>query len=402
VRYPALHSRSFRLLWAGLLVSNAGTWMQNVAQSWLIYRMTGGDPLFLGWLGLAFAVPMVVLPPLGGVVADRADRLRLLYITQSSAMGLAAILAVLTWTGAARPWHILASTLLGAVLLAFDNPARQSLIPDLVPREALQNALSLNAATFTGAALVGPALAGALLDVIGAGWLFMLNAVSFLAVLCALLVMQGAPRRASRTPGALREALFGGFLYAGRERWVLALLGLSAVGAIFARSYQQLLPVFADAVFHAGPRGFGALLAAGGAGALVGALVLSALPDIADKGRVMIVSGVALAASLAVFTMVRRLPLAVALVVIVGVAATAFTTMIATMIQLRVPGPLRGRVVSLYVSTLIGLPALGSLLVAAVARRAGAPRAVLAGAVAFAIGLTLAAPAYLRSPRPRG
>jgi len=123
-RYPALTHRNFTLLWTGLIVSNVGTWMQNVAQSWVIYKMTGNDPLYLGWLGLSIALPMCVVPPIGGVLADRVDRVKLLYVTQTSAMLLAAMLAVLTWAGALRPWHILLATFLGALLLAFDNPAR--------------------------------------------------------------------------------------------------------------------------------------------------------------------------------------------------------------------------------------------------------------------------------------
>jgi MFS family permease len=390
VPYPAFRHRNFTLLWAGLIVSNAGTWMQNVAQSWLIYKMTGNDPLYLGLLGVAFGGAMTVVPPFGGVVVDRVDRVRLLYFTQTSALLLAAVLAVLTWTGALRPAHILVATLLGALLLAFDNPARQSLIADLVPREVLQNALSLNAATFTGAALLGPAIAGALLDVIGAGWLFMINAVSFLAVLFALLAMRAVPKHAHAIP-PLREALLGGFAFAfaRRQRWLVSLLVLSAAAAIFARSYQQLLPVFADGVFHAGAGAYGALLSAGGAGALVGALGTASVKDIRAKGRVMIAAGLALSALLAAFAYSGTLALAIPLVVATGVAATVFTTMVATLIQLRVPGPLRGRVIALNTSTLIGLPSLGSLGMAALAKTAGAPRAVAAGAAVLALALLL-------------
>ena len=174
-----------------------GTWMQNVAQSWLIYRLTGNDPWYLGLLGLSFAIPMIVVPPIGGVVVDRVDRIRLLRVTQTCSLSLAVLLAILTWSGLVRPWYILLSTFIGALLLAFDNPARQSLIPELVPRQDLLNALALNSATYTGAALVGPALAGILLSVVGAGWLFMINAFSYLAVIGALLPCAIFPRDSS-------------------------------------------------------------------------------------------------------------------------------------------------------------------------------------------------------------
>jgi MFS family permease len=428
VRYPALHHRNFTLIWSGLLVSNIGTWMQNVAQSWLIYKLTGNDPLYLGWLGLAFAIPMCIMPPFGGALADRVDRIKLLYVTQTCSMLLAALLAVLAWSGAIQPWHILLTTFGGALLLAFDNPTRQAFIPELVPREDLLNALSLNSATYTGAALVGPALAGLLLGVLGAGWLFMLNAISFLAVIWALHAMRDPPIRPKRVV-PLHDALFGGFVYAWRHRLILFLLLLSALAALFGRSYQQLLPIFADDIWRVGAGGYGTLLAAGGAGALIGAFAMASIKVIDRQGRVLVISGLVFCATLAVFVLCPLFWPGVVLLVVVGVAATVFSTMIATMIQLRVPGELRGRVISLYAITLIGLPSLGALGVAALAdtlgeaRRsawsrplfglldalgvnrltsklgeaAGAPRAILLGALALTLVLALTAPLFLRA-----
>jgi MFS family permease len=427
-RYPALHHRNFTLIWCGLLVSNMGTWMQNVAQSWLIYKLTGNDPLYLGWLGLSFAIPMIVAPPLGGALADRIDRIKLLYVTQTCSLLLALLLAILAWSGVVQPWHILLTSFGGALLLAFDNPTRQALIPDLVPRADLLNALSLNSATYTGAALVGPALSGLLLDVIGAGWLFMLNAISFLAVIGALRAMRDLPERPHR-PVPLREALLGGFSYARRHRLTLLLLVLSALASLFGRSYQQLLPIFADDIWRAGSSGYGTLLAAGGAGALIGAFAVASIRTIERQGRVLVVSGLVFCIALAGFVLCPLFWPGVALLVIVGVASTVFATMIATMIQLRVPGELRGRVMSLYAITLIGLPSLGALGVAALADTlgegrssvwsrpllglldllgvnaltsqlgavAGAPRAIMLGALALVLVLALTAPMFLRS-----
>jgi MFS family permease len=344
--------------------------MQNVAQSWLIYKLTGDDPWYLGLLGLSFAIPMVVVPPLGGVVVDRVDRVRLLYLTQTGSLLVAALLAIVTWSGLVQPWYILLSTFAGALLLAFDNPARQSLIPELVPRQDLLNALSLNSATYTGAALVGPALAGILLNLVGAGWLFMINASSFLAVIGALLAMRGVPERQHRSQG-LRDALLAGFAYVGRQKLVFALLVLSALAALFGRSYQQLLPVFADAVWRAGSGGYGALLSAGGAGALIGAFAMASAQGIRAQGRVLVTSGIVFCAMLGAFALSPWFWLGVALLVAAGVASTVFTTMIATLIQLEVPGELRGRVMSLYAVTLIGLPSLGTLGVAGLAKALG-------------------------------
>jgi MFS family permease len=402
-RYAALESADFRRLWSGLLVSNVGTWMQNVAQSWLIYRMTGDDPLYLGLLGLAFALPMTTLPPLGGAVADRVDRVKLLYVTQGAALSVALVLSLLAWSGALRPWHLLVAAFTGASLLAFDNPTRQALVPDLVPRADLQNALSLNASTFTGAALVGPAIAGALLGRIGAGWLFMLNAVSFLAVIGALARIDPRAHRHGRPrpEGGLRASVLGGLAYARGHRTVAALLGLSTVAALFARSYQQLLPIFAASVWRAGPGGYGSLLAAGGAGALLGALALSSARAASDQVRVMLWSGAALALSLLVFSRMPSLALGAGVLVLVGVSATVLTTMIATKIQLDVPRELRGRVIGLYTITLIGMPSLGSLAMAALARRVGAPAAVAMGAGVLSIAIVLGARALQVRGRER-
>ena len=173
-RYAALRYRNFRLLWMGLIVSNMGTWMQNVANGWLVLQLTN-SPLWLGLLGLSFAVPMIVIPPFTGAVVDHVHRVRLLFFTQSMQMVTAISLAILTWLGRVQTWHILLASFVGAALLAFDNPARQALIPDLVQPRDLLNALSLNSATYTGAALIGPALAGVLLGPLGAGTLFFMD-----------------------------------------------------------------------------------------------------------------------------------------------------------------------------------------------------------------------------------
>ncbi len=398
-RFPALASGDFARLWSGLLVSNVGTWMQNVAQSWLIYKMTGNDPIYLGLLGLAFAIPMVLIPPIGGAVADRVDRVRLLYFTQTAAASLAALLAILEWHHLLRPMHLLATTFTGACLLAFDNPARQALIPELVSREALPNALALNAATFTGAALVGPALAGVCLRLLDAGWVFAINAASFVAVLLALVTLENKPPRPAAA-ASWEEAVFGGLRYVAEKPRPRSLLICTAVAAVCGRSYQQLLPIFADDKWHRGAGGYGALLGAGGAGALLGAVGLSALRTIPNKEQLLLGSGLAFSAVLALFSFTPWFNAGVVLLVAAGILSTAFTTMAATILQLESPGALRGRVMGLYAITLIGLPALGSLGSAAAARALSAPRAVAIGAGLMALTILASAGAILRH-RPK-
>ena len=248
-RFAALQYRNFKLLWYGLIVSNVGTWMQNVANGWLVLQLTN-SPLWLGYLGLSFAVPMIILPPLAGPIVDRVNRISLLLFTQSMQTLTFITLAVLTWAGKVEVWHILVASFISAVLLAFDNPARQALVPGLVHPRDLLNALSLNSATYTGAALVGPALAGMLLEPLGAGTLFFLNGVSFLAVIIALLSMRDVTTHSGGQHGSLRSEFWKGLAFAWNDRFILALLILAALGAIFGRSYQNLiLPLAQNALF---------------------------------------------------------------------------------------------------------------------------------------------------------
>jgi len=210
---------------------------------------------------------MIVLPLIGGVVADHVDRIHLLYVTQTGQLLTALFLAILSWSGHINVWFILGASFFNSALLAFDNPARQALVPDLVPPQHLMNAISLNSASYNGAALVGPALAGALLAPLGAGALFFINAVSYLAVIFALMGVRDVRRHSGvqqRTP--LGKAILSGLSYAWQHRFILALLALSALAAVFGRSYQNLLPIFARDIWKGGEVGYGILLSAAGAG----------------------------------------------------------------------------------------------------------------------------------------
>lgn len=383
-RFAALRYRNFVLLWSGLIASNIGTWMQNVAIGWLMLQLTN-SPLWLGLQGLCFALPMIVLPLVGGAVADHINRVKLLYVTQSGPMVVAFILAAFTWAGHIAPWQLLLATFLGGCFLAFDNPSRQALIPDMVQRSDLLNALSLNAATYNGAALIGPALAGALLIPLGAGWLFFINGVSFLAVIFALAAMRDVHTHSGNQPTPIMEAMLSGLRYAWFDRGILALLVLSAVAGVFGRSYQNLLPAFARDIWKGGELGYGLLLSAAGGGALIGAFGLAYLKELKKQHLVMMVSGVLFSISVLAFALSPNLALGILFLFLAGVLSTIFGTIIATFIQMEAPKELRGRLMSLYAITLIGLPSLGSLGSGAVAEKLGglqgAPRAVALGAV---------------------
>jgi MFS family permease len=397
-RFASLQHRNFKLLWAGLIVSNTGTWMQNVAQGWLVLQLTN-SPFWLGLLGLSFAVPMIVLPLIGGAVVDRIDRIKLLYVTQTGAMLTALILAIMTWTGTIHISYILIASFISSALLAFDNPARQALVPDLVPQHDLMNAISLNSATYTGAALIGPAIAGALLAPLGAGTLFFLNALSYLSVLFALASMRNVQTRSSATQHAtLGKAMLAGLTYAWKNRLILALLSLSALASIFGRSYQNLLPIFARDIWNGGPAGYGILLSSSGAGALVGAFGLASIRNIKHQGAILVTSGLLFSLTIILFALSPSFWPGVILLFIGGIAVTVFGTIIATFIQVAVPNELRGRVMSLYSITLIGLPSLGALGVGSVAEMLGgipgAPRAVLLGSSIVALVLIITTPFF--------
>ena len=402
-RYAALRSRNFTLIWSGLIVSNVGTWMQNVANGWLVLQLTN-SPLWLGILGLSFALPMIILPPMAGAVVDRVNRLRLLFFTQGMQMLTALLLAALTWFGKIQVWHILLASFVGAGLLAFDNPARQALIPDLVQPRDLLNALSLNSATYNGAALVGPALAGVMLAPLGAGTLFFLNGISFLTVIFVLSAMRDFPTHAGVVKGSLRNSFWNGLTYAWRNRLIAALLGLSALSAIFGRSYQNLLPAFGRDIWRSGPEGYGLLLSAAGGGALVGAFGLASFKRVRHQGAVMLVSGLLFSISLTAFAVSPTIWIGLALLFIAGITSTVFSTIISTFIQFSVPNEMRGRVMSLYAVTLIGLPSLGALGSGALAEWLGgvqgAPRSVLLGAVLLAFTLFFILPIFWKRDLP--
>lgn len=394
-RYAALQHRNFVLLWSGLIVSNIGTWIQDVAEGWLVLQLTN-SPLWLGMLGLSFALPMVLLPLVGGAVVDRVHRIHLLYCTQTALMLMSFGLALLVWLNLVTVWYLLTASFINATLLAFDNPARRALIPDLVPKSDLMNAMSLSAATHNGSALIGPAIAGALIGPLGVGTLFFLNGISYLAVLIALKAMRDVPTHSGGIHTSFGRSMLLGLVYAWRTRFILVLLVLSALTAIFGRSYRNLLPIFARDIWQSGAQGYGLLLSAMGGGALIGAFGLASIRQLKRHGAVLMGSGLLFSASVILFAVSTSLVMGIIFLLIGGVMATVFGTMIATFIQVEVPPELRGRIMSLYTITLIGFPSLGALGVGAIAELLGgipgAPRAVLMGGIIMGAVLLLLSP----------
>lgn len=361
--------------------------MQNMAQGWLVYQLTG-SAFLLGTLQTSSSLPMLFFTLWGGVVADRFSKRRVLLVTQALLMVLAFALAVLAAGSWVRFWHVLVIATLSGVVMAFDMPARQAIVIELVGEEDLQNAVGLNAAVFNAARIVGPMGAGLLLPLIQAAGCFFLNGLSFLAVLASLLLMRHAERgRAIDAASPLRHALEG--LRYVRERPAIALLfaQLTLLG-LFGWTYTVLMPVFAGEVLRAGARGFGMLLAANGVGALAASLYVA-------SGRVRpclrrVFLGVLLfAAAQLLFAGSRWLSLSLLCMTVAGWAMITFFTSANTLVQTTTPDALRGRVMGIYSLTFTGAGPIGALLAGTLAERFGAPSAV--GTAAFVCALGAAA-----------
>ena len=273
--FPALQSRDYRLFLSGQLISLVGTWMQTVAQSWLVYRLTGSAAL-LGLIGFASQIPVFLLSPLGGVVADRANRRRVLVITQVLALLQSATLAILAGTDHISVHHLILLNLVQGFINAFDIPARQAFVIEMVgSREHLLNAIALNSSMVNGARVAGPAVAGVVVAAVGEGWCFLINAISYVAVIGALAAMQVEPRRAHDAAVSAWESIVEGFQFGIRTAPVRALLLLLGLVSLMGMPYTVLMPVFADRVLHGGAHTYGLLLSMSGIGALAGAMSLT-------------------------------------------------------------------------------------------------------------------------------
>ncbi|HET9529762.1 MAG TPA: MFS transporter [Blastocatellia bacterium] len=383
----ALRHRNYRIYFFALLISFVGTWMQSVAQSWLIYRLTQSAWL-LGFVAFIGQVPVLLLAPVGGVLADRRSRFRIVLVTQALAMTQALMLAALTLSGRVTVGAVIALALALGIVNAFDLPARQAFLSELVSKQDLINAIALNSSLINGARIAGPALAGVIIAWVGEGFCFLVNGLSFIAVIAGLLSLRLDKRESAPPEGSAISALKEGFDYVRSTRSVRALLLLVAFVSIFGLSYIVLMPIFADAVLGGGPRALGILLGAAGTGALGGALTLAARREVHGLGRVVAVSVGILGVMLVLFSLSRSLVLSSLLLVPVGFTLMLQMAASNTLLQSMVDDRLRGRVMSFYSMSLMGMSPFGSLLAGALAARFGAPAAVAAGgALCFAAAL---------------
>jgi MFS family permease len=383
--FRALRHRNFRLFFAGQLISLIGTWMQSVAQSWLVYRMTG-SPVLLGAVGFVSQIPVFFLATLGGLVADRYPKRGIVVATQTASMVLAFLLAWLTIADLVQVWHIIVLAGLLGVVNAFDIPARQAFFVEMVGKEDLQSAIGLNSSIFNGARIIGPAIAGILVATIREGWCFFVNGVSFLAVIVSLLMMRVAERKILSGSREALQAALEGFRYALGSPTTSALLLLVGLVSIVGVPYTVLMPIFADRVLHGGARTLGLLMGATGVGAVMGALTLAMRRDSSGLGPLAAVAAGGFGLSLILFSFSHSFVLSMVLLMPVGYFVMLQMAATNTLLQVMAPDHLRGRVVALYSMMFMGMMPVGSLGAGFAAARLGAPVTVAVGGAACILG----------------
>ncbi len=395
--FAALQHRNYRLFFIGQLISLTGTWMQNVAQAWLVYELTN-SPFKLGVVSFAAGVPVLLFSLWAGVVADRMPKRRLLLMTQTGMMTLALVLAVDVFLGTVQWWHVGILAFLLGTANAFDAPARQAFVVEMVGRNDLMNAIVLNSAIFNSARIIGPALAGVTLAALGAAWCFALNAVSFLAVLVSLGLMNVPPYVGAAATESPLAQMREGVVYIWHHPFVRTLIALVAVSNMFALGYLALLPAFAQDVLHVGTVGYGFMTTAIGVGALAGALMLASLGDYQRKGLMLTAGNLLFPVMVIALSLSKSFHLTIGFLTVAGLGFMTQNATANTLVQTTVPDSLRGRVMSVYMMVFQGFFPIGSLIAGAVAEGFGVPvGAAFGGAIALAYSLYL----YWRAPHIR-
>jgi MFS family permease len=385
----ALRHRNYRLFFSGQSVSLVGTWMTRIATSWLVYRLTG-SALLLGLVGFAGQIPSFLLAPFAGVLVDRWNRHRLLVVTQVLAMIQSAALAILALSGVITIWHVLLLSLFQGLINAFDMPARQAFVVEMVESRAdLANAIALNSSMVNAARLLGPAIGGALIAAVGEGWCFAFDALSYLAVIASLLLMRLAPRAERARPaahGRVLAELRQGLAYVTGSAPIRSILLLLAVVSLVGMPYTVLMPIFASQILHGGPHTLGFLMGATGVGALGGAVYLASRRSVLGLGRLIPLMSALFGAGLIGFALSRSLWLSLALLVATGAGFMVQMAASNTLLQTLVDDDKRGRVMSFYTMAFMGTAPFGSLFAGGLAHRIGAPATLVLGGIGCILG----------------
>ncbi len=382
--------RDFRLFWVGMVVSVTGTWMQMTAQQWLVYDLTG-SALYLGIVGAAGALPMLLFTLPAGVIADRFPKRNVVMLTQTLAMVQAFILAALIYTRVVQVWHVVVLAVFLGTVNSFDMPTRQAMTLELVGREDALNAVSINSSAFNTGRIVGPALSGLLIEAAGLAGCFFINGLSFLAIIGALAVIRPRPPGA-KLPGRMVAHIVDGVKWAKASPAAFSLLVLTAISGIFAMPYATLMPVFARQVFHVSAREYGFLFSAAGAGALTSATFLTWHGHRWRIGRLATTGAFLFPVALLAVSLAPRYSVALVTIFLTGTGLMLFNAVSNTMLQTAPPDSLRGRVMSLRAFLFAGMTPIGNLQIGAVAQWLGPrPAVAIGGLVCLASAITITA-----------
>ncbi len=360
--FAAMRHRNFQLYFGGQLISNIGTWMQIIAQAWVVYQI-GHSELTLGLVAFASAIPVLIISPWAGVVVEHVSRRKLLMMTQSGAMILAFVMAALTFANVIQQWHVVLLAALLGVVNAFDAPARQAIVPEMVAREDLPNAIALTSMMFNSARVIGPAVAGLTLAAVGAAWCFTINGISFLAVLLGLWLMELPSRQRVEHMASPWQQLIGGLQYATKNRELGALILLSLVFSVFGISYATILPAFVEKNLHQGAAAYGWVNAATGLGAVTGAFLLARRAIHGRRGQLLVLTNIAFPLVLIAFSFTSLYPVSLLFAYGLGLGFMLQFTTINTLLQTRVEDNFRGRIMALYSITFFGFAPFGNLLI---------------------------------------
>jgi len=388
--FGALAHRNFRLFLFGQTVSLTGTWMQSIAQGWLVLQLTD-SPFYVGLVSALGSVGVLVFTLYAGVVADRSDKRRVVTITQTLLMLQAFALAALVATGKVTVESVMALALFLGIVNAFDIPTRQSFLVEMVGKEDLMNAIALNSSMFNATRVFGPAVAGILIGTLGTTWCFALNGVSYLAVIGGLLAMRLPPHVPQAAGGSAWAGFRESLAFIAGDARVSTLVVLTGLFSVFGFPYLVMMPVFARDVLHTRAAGYGALTAAVGVGALLGALGIAVLSRRIRKGRTLVLGGTSFGLALVVFATSRSFTLSLVILALTGCAMIINNALTNTLLQTLVPDALRGRVMGFYSFVFVGLAPLGALQAGVIAEHYGAPWAVATGGIVTALSMAIAA-----------
>lgn len=382
----SLNSRNYRLFFTGQAISLIGTWMTQIATIWLVYHLTN-SAWWLGVVGFSSQIPSFILAPFGGILVDRWNRHRILLITQTLAMIQSLALAVLALTGVIQIWHLIVLSIVQGFITAFDSPARQAFVTEMVERkEDLGNAIALNSSVFNGARLVGPAVGGLVIASLGAGICFLIDGLSYIAVIAGLLAMKLKPREIAVQTTNIWQRLKEGFIYAFGFPPIRAILLLVAVFSFMGMPYTTFVPIFATDILHGGSETLGFLMAASGVGALIGGIYLSSRQSVIGLGKIIAFSPALLGIGLIIFSQSRLLWLSLLMMLIVGCGSILQIASSNIVLQTIVDEDKRGRLMSLYTMAFLGVLPFGNLAAGALASKIGAPNTIMIGACFCILG----------------